>query len=111
LNTDKISLNYIHLLSELKERIKQSRLRASLSVNKELVLLYWSIGKRILGAQKREGWGTKVIDRLACDLQNEFSDMKGFSSRNLKYMRAFTESWTDEAIVQQLVAQILWRVI
>ena len=106
LTTDKISSNYVHLLSELKERIRQSRLRASLSVNKEFVLLYWSIGKRILGAQKREGWGTKVIDRLACDLQNEFSNMKGFSSGNLKYMRKLAEVYTNEPIVQQAVAQI-----
>jgi hypothetical protein len=58
--------------------------------------------------QQRENWGAKVIDRLAADLRRAFSDMKGFSPRNLKYMRAFAEAWHDEAIVQAVLAQITW---
>ena len=73
-----------------------------------MVLLYWQIGRDILNRQERENWGAKVIDRLAGDLKRAFPDMKGFSPRNLKYMRAFAEAWPDEAIVQQLVAQIPW---
>jgi predicted nuclease of restriction endonuclease-like (RecB) superfamily len=71
-----------------------------------LVLLYWQIGREILQRQGQEGWGTKVIDRLAKNLKQEFPEMNGFSPRNLKYMRAFAEAWTDEQIVQQVVAQI-----
>jgi predicted nuclease of restriction endonuclease-like (RecB) superfamily len=71
-------------------------------------LHYWEIGRDILASQKREGWGAKVIDRLANDLQREFPKLSGYSARNLKYMRAFAEAWPDRAIVQQLAAQIPW---
>ena len=94
------------LLSQLKDRIRSARLRAALSVNRELVLLYWSIGRDILARQSAEGWGTKVIDRLAADLRHAFPEMTGISPRNLKYMRAFAEAWPDEVIVRQLVAQL-----
>jgi predicted nuclease of restriction endonuclease-like (RecB) superfamily len=73
-----------------------------------MVLLYWDIGRMILDRQEREGWGAKIIDRLAADLREAFPDMKGFSPRNLKYMRAFAAEWTDLAIVQQVAAQIPW---
>jgi predicted nuclease of restriction endonuclease-like (RecB) superfamily len=99
---------YAELLSQLKERIRAAQFRASLAVNREMVLLYWQIGRDILHRQEREGWGAKVIDRLAFDLHRAFPDMTGFSPRNLKYMRAFAAAWPDEAIVQQLVAQIPW---
>jgi predicted nuclease of restriction endonuclease-like (RecB) superfamily len=99
---------YAELLEDLKARIRQAQVRAALSVNRELVLLYWHIGKEILQKQEQEGWGTKVIDRLALDLAREFPEMKGFSPRNLKYMRAFAEAWPDEQIVQEVLAQITW---
>jgi predicted nuclease of restriction endonuclease-like (RecB) superfamily len=99
---------YEQFLGELKQRVRSAQLRAGLAVNRELVLLYWSIGKDILERQSREGWGAKVIDRLGQDLSREFPEMTGFSSRNLKYMRAFAEAWRDESIVQQLVAQLPW---
>jgi predicted nuclease of restriction endonuclease-like (RecB) superfamily len=70
--------------------------------------VYWHIGRRILQAQQREGWGAKVIDRLARDLGRAFPDMRGFSTRNLKYMRAFAEAWPNESIVQAVLAQITW---
>ena len=100
--------SYPALLQELKQRIRESQLRASLSVNRELVLLYWQIGRDILDRQEREHWGAKVIDRLAADLKKAFPEMKGFSPRNLKYMRAFAEAWPDEQFVQQVAAQIPW---
>lgn len=102
-NTD-----YTDWLSALKQRIQQSQQRAMLSVNSELVLLYWQIGKDILTRQHQAGWGAKIIDQLAKDLSNEFPLMKGFSPRNLKYMRKFASEWQDEQIVQQLVAQLPW---
>jgi predicted nuclease of restriction endonuclease-like (RecB) superfamily len=80
---------YDTFLSELKDRIRHAQLRAALSVNRELVLLYWSIGRDILARQKDQGWGAKVIERLAADLRKAFPEMGGFSPRNLKYMRAF----------------------
>lgn len=99
---------YEEFLRDLKTRIRQAQLRAALAVNRELIVLYWQIGRDILERQKKAGWGTKVIDRLADDLHASLPDTQGFSSRNLKYMRALAEAWPDEAIVQQLVAQIPW---
>jgi predicted nuclease of restriction endonuclease-like (RecB) superfamily len=99
---------YEALLGQIKERIASARLRAALAVNRELVLLYWQIGREIVDRQEREGWGAKVIDRLAGDLRRSFPEMTGLSPRNLKYMRAFAQAWPEEPIVQQAAAQIPW---
>jgi predicted nuclease of restriction endonuclease-like (RecB) superfamily len=99
---------YLEVLEDIKTRVRTARIRASLSVNRELVTLYWEIGRLILQRQKAEGWGAKVIDRLSIDLTREFPDQKGFSARNLKYMRKFAESYSDKKIVQQAAAQIPW---
>lgn len=99
---------YPELLADLKSRIRSAQVRAALSVNRELVLLYWQIGRSILHRQGEEGWGAKVIDRLSVDLRREFPEMKGFSPRNLKYMRAFAEAYSDETVVQEALAQITW---
>ena len=99
---------YAHLLAELKERIRTARLKAAVAVNQELILLYWSVGRDILARQTAEGWGARVIDRLAADLQRDFPEMTGLSPRNLKYMRAFAEAFPDPEIVQQVVAQLPW---
>jgi predicted nuclease of restriction endonuclease-like (RecB) superfamily len=100
--------NYAAWLESLKTQIRTARIKASLAVNKELVLLYWRLGREIIDRQVTEGWGAKVIDQLANDLKAEFPDMTGLSPRNMKYMRAFAEAWADEAIVQQAVAQLPW---
>lgn len=100
--------DYGTLLSELKARIHQTRLKAALAVNASLVILYWEIGNSIVQRQSQHGWGAKVIDRLSYDLRDVFPDMKGFSPRNLKYMRAFALAWPDVSIVQGLLAQIPW---
>jgi predicted nuclease of restriction endonuclease-like (RecB) superfamily len=99
---------YEPFLKDLKERIRTAQVRAALAVNRELVLLYWSIGRDILARQKQHGWGAKIIDRLAADLHTAFPEMTGLSPRNLKYMRAFAEAWPDEPIVQAALAQITW---
>ena len=100
--------NYAAWLESLKTQIRTARVKASLAVNRELVLLYWRLGKEILARQTEQGWGTKVIEQLAKDLKAEFSDMSGLSRTNLLYMRAFAAAWDDEAIVQQLAGQIPW---
>jgi predicted nuclease of restriction endonuclease-like (RecB) superfamily len=99
---------YSDWLTDLKNRIHHAQQRASLAVNRELVLLYWQIGHDILQRQAEQGWGAKVIDRLAHDLRTAFPDMKGFSPRNLKYMRAFAEAWPDSEFVQGVLAQLPW---
>jgi predicted nuclease of restriction endonuclease-like (RecB) superfamily len=81
--------------------IEEAQGKAMLAVNHELVTLYWQIGRDILGRQEEAGWGTAVIDRLAKDLHNEFPDVKGFSPRNLGYMKAFAMAWPDEAICKR----------
>ena len=102
------SKSYQDLLASLKSQIQTAQVRAAVAVNRELVLLYWHIGREILIRQQEQGWGAKVIDQLAKDLHQAFPEMQGFSTRNLKYMRALAEAWPDEAIVQQAVAQIPW---
>lgn len=97
---------YNDILSNLKDRIRQARLKAALTVNAQLLAIYWEVGKTILEQQSAEGWGAKIIDRLSADLRTEFPDMKGLSVRNLKYMRAFAEAYPDFAIVQGQLAQI-----
>jgi predicted nuclease of restriction endonuclease-like (RecB) superfamily len=100
--------DYNSFLHALKERIQSAQVRAVLAVNRELVILYWQIGHDILVEQRRLGWGAKVIDQLAADLRQAFPGTKGFSPRNLKYMRAFAEAWPDQEFVQESLAQIPW---
>lgn len=100
--------NYRHFLQSLKDRIRSAQVKAALAVNQELILLYWQIGCEILNRQEQEGWGTKVIDRLAKDLKRDFPEMTGFSARNLKYMRAFADAYPDGQLVQQVLSQIPW---
>jgi predicted nuclease of restriction endonuclease-like (RecB) superfamily len=100
---------YRNFIIELKEQIRKERLKAVLSANTAMIIMYWNIGKSIIARQSAEGWGTKVIDRMSYDLKDEFPDMSGFSPRNLKYMKKFAEAWPDIEIVQRTVAQIPWR--
>ena len=102
------SEDYETFLHGLKERIRTAQVRAALAVNRELTLLYWQIGQDILLRQQQQGWGAKVVTKLAKDLQKEFPAIKGFSRTNLLYMRAFAEAYPNEAIVQQVAGQIPW---
>lgn len=105
MNQDKY---YNQLLEELKTTIQQARLRAIVNVNTQMIKMYWDIGKSILARQNDKGWGAKVIDNLAKDLKTEFPDLKGISTRNLKYMRKFAFEYQDFAFVQRSVAQLSW---
>ena len=100
--------DYAGWLAELKTRIYTAQQRAALAINRELVLLYWQIGRDILARQVKQGWGTKVIERLSQDLRSAFPEMKGFSPRNLKYMRAFAQAWPEPKFVQEVLAQLPW---
>jgi len=102
------SNDYEKFLRNLKERIRNAQVRAALAVNKELVLLYWQVGKDILSRQQQAGWGAKIITQLAADLKRELPDIKGFSRSNLLYMRAFAQAFPDESIVQDVLGQITW---
>jgi len=99
--------DFTALLTDVKSRIQAAQTRAVLSVNSELVRLYWDIGQIIDERQQREGWGAAVIPRLARELHNELPELKGFSERNIKSMVAFYREYRDPAaIVQQPVAQL-----
>lgn len=103
-----LAKDYQSFIEEIKTRILSSRYQAARAVNKELILLYHHIGTQILEKQKAQGWGAKVIEHLSKDLKSNFPEMKGFSSRNLKYMRQFAELYPDLEFVQQAVAQLPW---
>lgn len=100
---------YDELLARLKERVRTSQVRAARAANTELLALYWSIGRDILQRQQDAGWGAKVVERLAADLRAEFPDQRGWSRRNLQYMRAFAAAWPDGDFVHQAGAQLPWR--
>ena len=104
----KLPSDYGRWIQSIKDRVRNAQFRAMVAVNVELMLLYWDIGRAILDRQAAEGWGTKVVQRIATDLAAEFPGAKGFSLRNLKYMRAFAEAWPNREFVQQVVAQISW---
>ena len=99
---------YTEFFAELKRTIQQKQLQAFRVVNKQLISLYWEIGKQIVLRQKRCGWGKSVVTILAKDLQAEFTGLKGFSERNLWRMRSFYLTYCDDIKLSQLVAEIGW---
>jgi predicted nuclease of restriction endonuclease-like (RecB) superfamily len=98
--------NYGTILSNLKQRIRSAQLQASLTVNTQLLQLYWDIGSIIVQQEKIAGWGAKVVDQLAKDLNRDFPDMKGLSPRNLRYMRDFALAYPNFTILQAPLAKL-----
>lgn len=100
---------YADFLADMKNQIQTAQVRAALSVSRELVRLYWKIGRDIVTRQQEQGWGQAVIARLAADLQKAFPGIQGFSSRNLERMRAFFLAYPEENhFATQPVSQIPW---
>jgi predicted nuclease of restriction endonuclease-like (RecB) superfamily len=100
---------YAEWIVDVKLRIRAAQQRAALAVNKEMLQLYWQIGRDILDRQAVAGWGTGVLSRIEADLRGEFPEMRGFSQTNLKYMRMFAEAWPDpSAIGQRFVDLLPW---
>jgi len=106
-DTDFLSREYAKILENIKADILQTQLKSAQSVTKELSLLYWRIGKAILGKMNIEGWGAKVVKKLADDLGKSFPGIAGFSLRNLRYMRTFAETYKD-VNVATAVATLPW---
>ncbi len=101
--------DYKSFIQDIKQRIYTAQIKATVSVNQALLRLYWELAERIIAKQQESAWGDGFLSQLSRDLQAEFPDMKGFSLRNLKYMRQWYRFWSVEpAIGQQLVAQIPW---
>lgn len=98
--------NYSDWLNFVSDKIYNAQINTHIKVNNELLTLYWEIGNSILYVQKQLGWGSKIIDNLSKDIHNNHPDSKGFSVRNLKYMRAFAEAYPDFPIVQVPLAQL-----
>jgi predicted nuclease of restriction endonuclease-like (RecB) superfamily len=90
----------------MKARVHAAQQRAALAVNKELLQLYWQLGRDL--SDRRQEWGLGVIAQVSSDLRAAFPEMKGFSPSNLRYMRAFAEAWPDGAIHQQPVGELPW---
>ena len=106
--TSSAGANYAEWIRSLKDRVRAARQRAALSVNSELILLYWDIGNDIVEKQEKFGWGTKVVEKVSLDLKAEFPGMAGFSRSNLMYMRSFAMAWTRKQIVQAPLGQLPW---
>ena len=98
---------YPALLASVSTRVSDGQQRGT-AANRELLATYWAIGADILARQHEQGWGARIIDRLSADLREGFPDARGYSPRNLKYMRAFAAAWPDPAMVQDRLAQLPW---
>jgi hypothetical protein len=100
-------IQYSQLLAHIKDRTRHAQVKATLSANSEMILMYWDIGRMIHERQQHEGWGAKVVPKLAQDIRNELPEVKGFSQRNLKRMIAFYREYPLLSTnVPQLVAQL-----
>lgn len=108
MTTDIAVPEYHEWLASLKKRIRESQTRAVVAVNSELLQLYWQIGHDILERQGQQGWGAKVVNQVATDLQREFPDMKGFAPSSLQAMLAFAKAWPDQEFLPQLVGKLPW---
>jgi predicted nuclease of restriction endonuclease-like (RecB) superfamily len=106
---EELSVNFTQdyrvFLAELKDKIRSARLKAALAINKEVIELYWHMGKQII---EKKNWGSKLVETLSLDLQNAFPETRGFSVRNLRRMRQFAAHFPDITIMPQAVAQLPW---
>src|SRR3972149_4529103 len=102
---------YTHLLESIKTRIRRAQYDALKAVNKELIVLYWDIGSMIVVRQEKEGWGKTIVERLAQDLQAEFSGVAGYSRDNLWRMRKFYLMFKNNEKLAPLVQEISWTKI
>lgn len=99
---------YPELLASVAHQIDKGRFRAVTAANQELVRSYWSIGRELLARESEEGWGSKVVTRLSADLRDQFPESRGFSPRNLRYMKSFAAAWPDRAMLQTASATLPW---
>jgi predicted nuclease of restriction endonuclease-like (RecB) superfamily len=99
---------YPELLASVTRRVSEGRTRALAAANQQLLTTYWGIGRDLLDRESAEGWGSKVVLRLSADIREQFPDAKGFSPRNLRYMKSFAAAWPDFPMLQQPVATLPW---
>lgn len=101
-----LEATYYSILTSLKEKIRNARIKAAVLVNTQLLSTYWEIGNAINEQEQQAGWGKKIVDQLADDLKAEFPDMKGLSPRNLRYMREFAIAYPQFLILQDGIAKL-----
>lgn len=99
---------YPELLSAVSDSIKLGHTQAISRANQELVHTYWKIGSELLAREALDGWGAKVVTRLSADLRERFPQARGYSPRNLRYMKSFAAAWPESAMLQQPVATLPW---
>lgn len=102
-----LDTNYKKFLTEIKEKVRVSRLQAALAINREVIHLYWHIGNKIKELQAKTNWGDKLLNSISHDLQNSFPETRGFSYRNIAFMRQFASEYPNE-VMKQLVSQLPW---
>lgn len=102
------SAGYGDFLKDIKQRIRSAQYEALKAVNKEMIALYWDIGRMIIERQKQHGWGKSIVETLAQDLQREFPGVQGYSVQNLWYMRQFYDEYNGNTNLQPLVGEISW---
>ena len=108
MNTPLNTTEYREFIREIKNRIQSAQLKAAVSVNQELLRLYWDLAERIIARQKASAWGDGILGQISHDLQSEFPDMKGFSRRNLELMRQWYRFWSGtNAIAKQAATQLV----
>ena len=105
-STVMITPEYRRFIEDLKARVISARISAARAANRDLILLYWDIGRGIVEKQQTAGWGQAVVERLAADLRAEFPDMRGFSANNLWLMRQLYSEYSDTGFLEQLVQEI-----
>ncbi len=99
---------YLHFRDDIMRRIRSAQYEAMRAVNKEMISLYWEIGKQITECQKKLGWGKSVVENLSRDIQEEFPGIQGFSARNMWDMARFYAEYQPNEILQPLVGEISW---
>ncbi|MBR8709935.1 PDDEXK nuclease domain-containing protein [Bacteroides pyogenes] len=107
-NSSILSPEYLNFKNEITARIRSAQYEALKAVNKEMIALYWEVGKRITEQQTALGWGKSVVENLSRDIQKEFPGIKGFGVRNMWDMARFYAEYQSNEILQPLVAEISW---
>jgi hypothetical protein len=98
--------NYPELLKEVKDRIRRAQIRATMSANAEMILMYWDVGRIVATRQETEGWGASIIPRLSKDIRNDLTEIKGFSERNIGRMLAFYREYSALPILPTPLAKL-----
>jgi predicted nuclease of restriction endonuclease-like (RecB) superfamily len=100
--------NYINFITGIKERLRAAQVRAALAANSELIVFNWQLGKDLIEKQKAYKWGDQFLEQFSKDMRQAFPEMRGFSKRNLEYMRRFAQVYPNLEITKQAVSQLPW---